>query len=368
MKRSKKILISGYFGYGNQGDEAILAALSKGLQENLSGVRPVVLSAHPARTKKMHGLEAVNRWRLARVWKELGSSKALITGVGGLYQDVTSNRSLWYYLFIVYMAWLRGIPIFIAGCGIGPIKHRFNRRVTGFILKKARFISVRDEKSVQVLKGWGIEKSRLHQGEDLALGLEFSGLQSMSISDKENQGKKILAVSLRKPVKNNRGFNRTIARAINRMGEEFKIKVLFIPMYYQKDIDLTKETAQNLQVESEIVDSYNMTPYQVMEVIKRCHVLLGMRLHALEFAYLLHIPFLAISYDPKVEEFVEKLNVILPIFKGREIDKEELFLAIRDIMVKNESYRESLRLEVDHLQQSAQSSLEKVCNEISKVL
>lgn len=42
-------------------------------------------------------------------------------------QDVTSYRSLWFYLWTLATAKHYGCPVIMYGCGIGPIRNNGNR-------------------------------------------------------------------------------------------------------------------------------------------------------------------------------------------------------------------------------------------------
>lgn len=362
VETCEKIVISGYFGFGNLGDEAILAALKKGLGKNLPQAKPVVLSGNPEKTKILHKVESVNRWHLYSLWREIRSSDALISGVGGLFQDITSSRSLWYYLLIICMAWMQSVPVFIMGCGIGPIKGKFNRLITGFFLKKAKLISVRDEKSFRKVKGWGVDRSLLHLGEDLALGLDLNG--HFQTSESETQ-ERLLSISLKEPSANRVKFIHTIASNLDQVTEKLKLKAVFLPTHPSLDLEITREIAKKMEGKSEIVDTSDMTPYKVIEAIGKSHLMLGMRLHALEFACLANTPFVAISYGSKIEEFVKTLRVPFPLFWEEEIEEEQIVKAVSEVMARHKFYRKALADRTNYLQKSAQSSLKKVCDEIS---
>lgn len=365
METQGKIVISGYFGFGNLGDEAILTALKEGLRENLPQAKPVALSGNPERTKILHEVESVNRWHLYSVWREIRSSDALISGVGGLFQDITSSRSLWYYLLIICMAWMQNVPVFIMGCGIGPIKGKFNRLITRFSLKKAELISVRDEKSFRKLKRWGVGRSLLHLGEDLALALDLSG--HFQTEESETQ-ERLLSISLKEPSANRVKFIQTIASNLDKVIKKLKLKAVFLPTHSSIDIEITREIAKKMEEKSEIVDTSDLTPYKVIEAIGKSHLILGMRLHALEFACLANTPFVAISYGSKIEEFVKTLSVPFPLFREEEVEEEQIVKAVSEVMARHKFYRKALVDRTNYLQKSAQSSLKKVCNEISDVV
>ncbi|MPN32098.1 hypothetical protein SDC9_179574 [bioreactor metagenome] len=145
------LLISGYYGFHNLGDEAILSSMQQALRQEHDNLELTVLSANPALTRSSYDVKALSRTDYRAIWKELGKTDLLISGGGSLLQDVTSSRSLQYYLLILAMSLLRGPPFMIYSQGIGPIRGSWNRRITAWILKKARVLTVRDQQSFDEL-------------------------------------------------------------------------------------------------------------------------------------------------------------------------------------------------------------------------
>ena len=86
----KKILISGYYGFDNFGDEAIL----KVLLEKLKDCDVTVLSANPRKTFDTYGVHTVYTFSIEHVLKEIAYCDVLISGGGSLLQNVTSSKSL----------------------------------------------------------------------------------------------------------------------------------------------------------------------------------------------------------------------------------------------------------------------------------
>ena len=68
-------------------------------------------------------------------------------------QDVTSSRSLYFYLFTLKAAKWCGCKIIMYGCGIGPINLPRNRRIAAKVLNStADIITLRDRVSLELLK------------------------------------------------------------------------------------------------------------------------------------------------------------------------------------------------------------------------
>ena len=116
-----KILISGYYGFNNIGDESILKAVIDNLYEKLDGIEVTVLSRDPGSTAEKYGVRSKNRKSAMAILSEIKRCDLLISGGGSLLQDVTSGRSIIYYLMIIKAALVMGKKVFIYSQGIGPI-------------------------------------------------------------------------------------------------------------------------------------------------------------------------------------------------------------------------------------------------------
>ena len=66
----------------NVGDEAILQSIIESLHKENPNIELVVLSNDPDYTRKMYGVEAVNRWSIKSVYNAIKNSDGLISGGG----------------------------------------------------------------------------------------------------------------------------------------------------------------------------------------------------------------------------------------------------------------------------------------------
>ena len=92
---AKKVAVSGYYGYGNFGDEAILGVLIDYLFR--TNAETTVFSNNPELTSAQYGIKSVKNFDILSVMKVISESDILISGGGSLLQDVTSLKSLLYY-------------------------------------------------------------------------------------------------------------------------------------------------------------------------------------------------------------------------------------------------------------------------------
>jgi polysaccharide pyruvyl transferase CsaB len=164
-------LVSGYYGDNNAGDEAILA----GIIRSIRGLDPeatfTVISLKAARTRAIHGVKAVSRNDFQNTWRAIGRADLLISGGGSLLQDVTSTKSLVYYLGIMTMGRLQRTPVMVYAQGIGPITRPVGRLAVPRVFSGVAMITVRDKESAETLNQLGAIRPAVTVTADAALAL-----------------------------------------------------------------------------------------------------------------------------------------------------------------------------------------------------
>jgi len=129
-----KVVISGYYGFGNVGDEAVLEALVSGLKKWFPACEITVLSALPQNPSTQNNTRTIYRYDLIEIFRAIQRSDLLISGGGTLLQDVTSRRSLWYYLGIILLAKCLNKKVVILAQGFGPIRRKINQWLVRMVL------------------------------------------------------------------------------------------------------------------------------------------------------------------------------------------------------------------------------------------
>ena len=150
----KKVVLSGYFGFDNFGDEAILYVLSDKLKS--FGHSVTVLSSNPEKTTKIYHTASVKNFDIIKLIKTIFRSDILFSGGGSLLQDVTSFKSLFYYSLVIFIALCFRKKVVIFAQGIGPLNKSLSKFLVKNLLKHVTYISVRDENSLELLKSWNI--------------------------------------------------------------------------------------------------------------------------------------------------------------------------------------------------------------------
>lgn len=308
MVQSKRILIQGYYGFSNAGDEAVLSAIIAGLRLHVGDdVEIAVLSASPEETADLHCVRALPRTSTVSVAEALRGCDLFISGGGSLIQDATSLRSLVYYLSAIALAKRFGRKVMILGQGIGPLRRSASRRLARKVLSGTDLITVRDARSAELLGELGVCNVPIVITADPSLLLTpCPPEESLRLLSEAGIGADddVIAVSLREWPESPE-IERAVAEALGTVSEKLCAKLLLIAMRAPDDELLAKRVEQTVgRPEQIVVQPRAWTPSQLLGVLGRCRLVVGMRLHALIFAAAVGVPCLGIVYDPKVAGFL----------------------------------------------------------------
>ena len=306
-----KILISGYYGFNNIGDESILRTVIDNLREKLPDVDITVLSQDPEQTAEKFGVKSVRRMSLPDIFRAVGWCDLLLSGGGSLLQDATSGRSILYYLFILGLAQLLGRQTFIYSQGIGPISTPRNRRLTASILRRADGIVVRDAKSRDLLLEIGVPARLVHvtadpvirvKKPDPALGLEILAREGCP----REPGRLTVgwAVKSRKP---NKAFLQEVGRCILWLRESCGADSVLIPFFHDEDVGVCEAVAARLDGKAGCLRQKYLSE-ETLSIIGCMDVMVGVRLHSLIYAAVMGVPMIGVSYDPKVDSFLSSIQ------------------------------------------------------------
>ncbi len=315
-KKFKKILISGYYGFDNFGDETILSVLVEKLRHYDTSIR--VLSKNPIKTQRLHGVFSTLYFCLCQVILRIFQCDILISGGGSLLQDVTSLKSLLYYLWVINTALFFKKKVIIFAQGIGPINNKFGAFLTKKTLQKCSLISVRDRKSRLLLHKWGIEAD-----------LVCDPLFDLNIPQYLPENK--IGVQLRSFKTLTDKLLKKLAFQVNK---EFSDKNIEIYSFQDSlDLETCKKFEKylkevNPKIKTDII--FNLTSQEVLNKMSKLEYMIAMRFHACLIAIKFGIKTLAISYDIKVEKLAQDAQIPVLSMSADE-DYNDSFNELKDI-------------------------------------
>jgi polysaccharide pyruvyl transferase CsaB len=307
-----KIVISGYYGFNNAGDEALLTAILASLRASEPNADITVISGNPGNTIAKHQVKSLYRFAAVRLLRAIGEADMVISGGGSLLQDVTSKRSLAYYLSIIAAAKWKGRKAMLFAQGIGPIRSRFMRMLTRLVVSKADVITVRDEDSAEELARMGVPAAKVEVTADPVLMLNpESKIAGKTILAEAglNPYKPIIGVSVREWPDNQRCLKQ-LAASLGKLSEKYNAQIGILPLQISKDLKDSQLLQSYLpKIRNKVVllqGDYSTEEF--LSIIGSFRLLIGMRLHALIFAAVMKVPLMAISYDPKVDSFLKAIG------------------------------------------------------------
>lgn len=307
-----RILISGYYGFNNIGDESILRAVVDNLRSRLSDIEITVLSKNPDFTAQKYGVRSVNRKSVKDIISAVRKCDLLVSGGGSLLQDVTSKKSILYYLMIMWLSFFFGKKVFIYSQGIGPILSKVNRKLTAATLRHVQGIVVRDETSRELLIEIGVGADRIIvtadpvlriKRADLAVGREILIEEGFT----PDPGRMTVGFAIRER-KTNSNFVDEICISIRRLIDEYQAQIVLIPFHFSEDMAVIEEIEARLGGGVCCIRHKYLTN-EMLSIIGNMDVLVGVRLHALIHAAIMDVPMIAVSYDPKINSFMHSIDM-----------------------------------------------------------
>ena len=307
-----KIVISGYYGFNNAGDEALLTAILAALRAVELKADITVISGNPGNTIARHQVKSLYRFAAVRLLQAIDNADLVISGGGSLLQDVTSKRSLAYYLSIIAAAKWKGKKVMLFAQGIGPIRSRFMRMLTRLVVNKADVITVRDRDSAEELARMGVPAAKVEVTADPVLMLnpesKIAGKTILAEAGLDPY-KPMIGVSVREWPDNQRCLKQ-LAAALGKLSEKFNAQIAVLPLQVSKDLKDSQMLQSYLpKIRNKVVllqGEYSTEEF--LSIIGSFRLLIGMRLHALIFAAVMKVPLMAISYDPKVDSFLKAIG------------------------------------------------------------
>ncbi|MGP1574479.1 polysaccharide pyruvyl transferase CsaB [Selenomonas sp.] len=334
------IVVSGYYGSKNAGDEAMLAAMIEVLSELDPQTNITVISANPPDTKRRHGVEAVSWLSFSAIWKALRASDLLVSGGGSLLQNVTSRRSLYYYMAIIVLAFLARRPVMLYAQGIGPIEGFWARTMMRLIGNRVRLITVRDHGSLAELSALGISRPKIVATADPVLAInpvpKEAGRQILQWNG-VTEDKPLVGISVRE-WKGWQRYKETFAETADRIATELGANIVFLPMQYPEDVKTAEMVAALMKEEAVVLDGEFSTA-ELLSLVGNMDLLLAIRLHALIFAGVMGVPLVGVSYDPKIDRFLDSIGEA-PAAKLETVTADELMAQVRRKWQAREVFRE----------------------------
>jgi polysaccharide pyruvyl transferase CsaB len=305
--RPARLLLSGYWGFGNFGDEAILRVMVDEWRRRRPDDTLTVLSAVPQATAAEYGVITLPRadWRV--VVGAVRSSDVVVSGGGGLLQTATSLRSLMYYAGIIREAQNANRAAAIFAQGIGPLDF-LGKQIVRRTCCDIELACVRDEASATLLRSLLPRVDVRLTADPVFLAKPVPSVESEAMLAREGlrdlRGELVVLV-----VRHASFFDRIIpqiAALVDRLSMRHGAQVVLLPLQIPDDADAATQVIRRCK-STPVLLSGGYDLQEMAAILSRCAAVVSMRLHALIVAATLGVPFIALPYDPKVGALMQNL-------------------------------------------------------------
>ena len=322
--RHPHLVLAGYYGHHNVGDEAVLVSLLAGLRAVLREPSFTVVSGDPAATAASHGVAAVGENDIAAIAEAVADADVAVLGGGGLLQDywpaaddvllTARHGGLPFYLAVPTLASLHGKPTVFAALGVGPLTTEIGRRQARAAVELAISGTVRDQASLDLLAAIGAPPTVELAADPVwalrpAPAVEMDALLS---SSGITPGETLLGLSVR-PWDfgvEQAAWEAAVAASLDRVLGESPGRVLALPFHgepenpWGDDLGVLDRVAAQMQHGDRLVrltpPRAGYPPTVLAGLVARCDRVLAMRYHAVLFALASGVPTVGLAYDPKV--------------------------------------------------------------------
>ena len=311
-----KAFIIGYYGSDNIGDEVLLSQTIRMIKEIRPDSEIKSLSYCAAKTKELHGIGTIGRNKYFEIVRAIRQADIVVGGGGSMLQNVTSKRSLVYYLALLRLAKAFNKKVILLGNGFGPVSGKFSRNMARRVLNRIDVFVARDSQTIKNLQRLGV-KTRI----ELAADLSYYGYEP----SKRSKSKRV-ALNVR-PWKNNEVIIEEISKFAKKLLEN-GYEVDFLSMQKDRDEKLKEKIEEKSGISLPLIPN---TVDGFLKTSENYSCLVGMRLHALIWAGLKDLPFVGIEYDPKIAAYVDSTGQ-LSVGPVDEIEAEKLWKAFSEMM------------------------------------
>ncbi|MCW4005041.1 MAG: polysaccharide pyruvyl transferase family protein [Candidatus Bathyarchaeota archaeon] len=365
-----RILIAGYYGLGNIGDELILSGIISSIKKHIENPCFSVITNDPTGTLKLHAVNPVsqsfNRGMVSFIKNQfveqeffnvataIDSCDVFVLGGGELLQDLKIHY-LPILLSLVKAAQIKGKTTVIYGIGAGPIDTKLGKYLCREVLNKVDLVTVRDDKSRVALENCGLRN--VTQTADPAFAVEKPSKQELSELLNQsgiNPEDRFIGATFCNLLYNDDAYRKTngptfdwtrrqalLASVFDELARVYPQDLLYYPTVHADYTRCLQIRNLMKRIDRVTVMSPDSNFKRVLAFTSSLDMLIGMRLHSLIISSIMGVPFVPLSYSSKVQSFLDLFGLNKFYIDIEEIEqadfKERFFSNISEVW-KNKTY------------------------------
>jgi L-malate glycosyltransferase len=326
----KKIVIMGWYGHNNLGDEIILDSMLDNLRSTLKSQELyfTVLSSFPCKVSQWHQVNSINysrrikyHWAVIQAIKE---ADLLILGGGGYLFDGPETRfplEIIYFLLPAITAGILRKRVATYAVGLGPIYSQIGKFITRLVFNRISVITVRDANSKTLLQTIGVNKPEIRVTADPAILIRTPAnlpLKTCEISSNINPycvlcPASLHLLSLQKLTREKRrSIIELLAHVSDYIISELKVDLVLMPMqisdHEDDDCVVVSDIFNKMKYKNKARVVTDSPIYERVGILQNAQLVMGMRMHSLITAAAAHVPVIGIAHTPKIKDFLAQIG------------------------------------------------------------
>ncbi len=345
---TKKVLFAGAYGLENAGDDLPLILLCEKLREYTPQFifEFTALSRNPsAENEKSHDIKFVknleydskeeslnksfkglnygdNKKDLVRVEDQIKNCDLLVLGAGNIFHDKTIDifrGQIPLFALYIFLANLHHKKVMLYGTSVTPLKSSLGKKLSRYIVENSDIVTLRDERSKIELQKILTEPKKIRVFPDSTLGAVTPDEDTVNNYLKREKipiGRRYMGIALR-DLRIVLSDNETemvwnqLVNTLNKLKNEFEF--VFVPQVTYKDDDdriIAKKLSDRLdnEVKFHLIKNWD-DPRELIGLYSCFDLTLSIRLHGTIFSCIALTPVIAINYMPKIESFMESMDL-----------------------------------------------------------
>lgn len=315
-----EVLLYGWFGEGNLGDELILSSMIRIVRNAMPQAKLSVMSSKPKETSQFHFNEGLDgtistyidhrpksivracKYGIIQVCRNLFRPEIVVMATGGALSDWNEASAIPILDLIEFWA-ARGKMIFLFGIGAGPISHKESFERFSKPLSKVRLITVRDEYSKFELEKLGLRNVVLTR--DVVFSLTCDSWGNHGNGGPVRKIGLVVAPVCRETPSVYEEYASRLARVAALLADKYEVTV--IP--FQRDYDLPL-TNLLLSADDRIkCAGDDDTMQSTLDAVSEQDLIIGMRFHSIVVALLMRKLVIPIVYHPKCYSLTDEMGL-----------------------------------------------------------
>lgn len=368
-KATKKIVLYGWFGEENFGDDLLLSVAAEHFQTRFPEAVILVIGGDAQRVRSSFGFEAASPDQ-RYLTRSFLKGACLIAFFGGLIfddpteltaGDIETFMNPWIdpagQAAVCLTAWLYGVPQVYLCAGMGPLAKPAAQHAVRFVgLSGARFL-LRDENSAKLAREAGVDPASIRVVTDLVMAAGGLIAKNERVPLPEAMpSEPYLTVSLRKWPLNPPDFERNIARALDQAVDETGLSVAFVP-FDTEDVEIHETVFSLMKRKDRAVSlSGRPEPSQILSIVAHSQMAFAMRLHCSILHHVAGKPAIGLDYNDKIAAHFHSMrqdSALLPLTS----DADRMARTVLDIAARRKNVSEDVIARTRELSDLANSAM-----------